>query len=331
MKKFRYALALAGLFVLVAIRSDALLINENFTNNPSLDGWQSFGDTNLFQWNSTNNALDVTWDSSQSNSYFFHPLGATLSETNDFMFGFDLQLHDITTGLEPEYPQTFQVAIGLFNYAEATNENFIIGTGYSAADIVEFDYFPAFEIYDDSISTPIISSENDFATGGFTFPFQIVTGVQYHAILTYTADNQTLHTTLTSNGVPVGPIQDTVLGPKFDNFSVDTLSINSYSQEGQDTNDYGGVIYAGSILAHGTVNNMFFANPVPVVKIVAASAGVVQFSGTTNWVYYLERTTDFQTWTTVSVPTAGASGTMTLTDTNPTPNMAFYQVQADLP
>jgi hypothetical protein len=331
MKKIRSALALAGLFTFISIRVHALVINEHFTNDPALDGWQTFGDTNLFQWDSTNQVLDVTWDSSQSNSYFFHALGATLTETNDFTFGFDLQLNDIATGLEPEYPQTFQVAIGLFNYEEATNENFVIGTGYNAADIVEFDYFPAFEIYNSSITTPIISSENNFAEIGFTVPFQMVTGAQYHAVLTYTADNQTLHTTLTSNGVPVGPIEDTILGTNFDNFSVDTMSINSYSQEGQDTNEYDGVIYAGSILAHGTVNNLFFSDPAPVANITATSAGVVQLNGTTNWIYTLERTTDFQTWTAVSAPTAGTTGVMSLLDTNPPSGAAFYQVRADLP
>ena len=273
----------------------------------------------------------VTWDSSQTNSYFYHPLGVTLTKTNDFTFAFDLQLHDIAIGVQPNYPQTFQVAIGLLNYAEATNNNFFIGTGYNAPDIAEFDYFPAFEIYYDSISTPIISSENNFANVGFTVPFQMFPGVQYQAVMAYTADSQTLHTTLTSNGIPVGPIEDTILGTNFDDFAVDTFSINSYTEEGQDTNDYGGVIYAGSILAHGTVNDLFFENLVPVKQITAISAGNVQFTGTTNWIYTLERSTDFQTWTTVSSPTAGVSGIMTLSDTNPPADKAFYRVRAGLP
>ena len=53
MKKIR-SLALAGLFAFVAARSGATTIAENFTNNPLQDGWQVFGDTNLFQWDSTN-------------------------------------------------------------------------------------------------------------------------------------------------------------------------------------------------------------------------------------------------------------------------------------
>jgi hypothetical protein len=48
----------------------AATISENFANDPLRNGWQIFGDTNLFQWDSTNQNLDVTWDSSQTNSYF---------------------------------------------------------------------------------------------------------------------------------------------------------------------------------------------------------------------------------------------------------------------
>jgi hypothetical protein len=87
----------------------------------------------LFKWNATNHVLDVTWDSTRPNSYFYHPLGATLSRTNDFMLAFDFQLNDIAIGTQPDYPQSLQIAIGLLNYAEATNDGFIIGTGYQAS------------------------------------------------------------------------------------------------------------------------------------------------------------------------------------------------------
>ena len=81
MKKIR-SLAIAGLFVLSIAPVNASTIVEKFTTDPALDGWQIFGDTNLFHWDSTNQNLDVTWDSSQTNSYFYHPLGMTLT-TND--------------------------------------------------------------------------------------------------------------------------------------------------------------------------------------------------------------------------------------------------------
>ena len=330
------SLALASLFVVSAVSASTVSITENFTHDPATDGWQAFGDTNLFHWDSANQNLAVTWDSSQPNSYFYHPLGTTLTSTNNFMLAFDFQINDITSGLESDYPSTFQLAIGLLNNGEATGNGFIIGSGYQAADVVEFDYFPAFSGYNASVSTPIISSENNFANIGFDVPLTLSPGVHYHAVMTYTAINQTLHTTLSSNGVPVGPLQDTTLGAGFDDFNVDTISINSYSQAGQDTSvhtnaDGSTVIYAGSVLAHGTVGKMSFGTPLPVVNVLAAAPGNVQIGGTTNWIFTLERTADFQSWTEVSVPASGVNGAMTLTDTNPPTDKAFYRVRADLP
>ena len=56
MKRIR-SLAFAGLFVLSA--AHAATTTENFTNNPLQNGWQIFGDTNLFQWNSLNQNLSA--------------------------------------------------------------------------------------------------------------------------------------------------------------------------------------------------------------------------------------------------------------------------------
>jgi hypothetical protein len=161
-------------------------------------------------------------------------------------------------------------------------------------------------------------------------------GAQYHAVMTFTADNLTLHTTLSSNGVPVGPIQDTTLPDSFDDFNVDMLSISSYSQAGQDTSvhtnkDGSTIIYAGSVLAHGVVRKMSFASPLPALQILQVTPGSVQFSSTTNWLYTLERTANLQAWTDVSPPTPGVAGAMTLTDTNPPPGQSFYRVRMDLP
>src|SRR2546423_1029749 len=42
---------------------------EDFSQDPAMHGWNIFGETNLFHWNSANQKLDVTWDSSKGNSY----------------------------------------------------------------------------------------------------------------------------------------------------------------------------------------------------------------------------------------------------------------------
>ncbi len=140
MKKVLFvSLALAGLSILSAARANT--IAQKFSADPLQNGWQIFGDTNLFQWDSTKHNLVVTWDSSQPNSYFYHPLGTIYSKTNDFLITFDLRLNDIAIGTTPGEPFTFEIAIGLMHTTTATNGNYFRGYGYFP-DIVEFDYFP---------------------------------------------------------------------------------------------------------------------------------------------------------------------------------------------
>ena len=67
---------------------------------------------------STNDVMDVTWDSSQTNSYFYHPLGTTLIQADSFSLSFDIQLNSI------EYTNFPALAVGLFNYCDATNSAF---------------------------------------------------------------------------------------------------------------------------------------------------------------------------------------------------------------
>jgi hypothetical protein len=143
--------------------------------------------------------------------------------------------------------------------------------------------------------------------------------------MTYRALNRTLHTTVTTNGTSIGTIPDSHLGASFDDFAVNAISINSYNDEGQ----YPG--FEGSVLAHGTVDNLTFASPLPVEAIQIPGAGQVQFASDTNWLYTLEQTTDFQTWT-AAAPAAFGSGTiLTLQATNPPADQSFYRVRADLP
>jgi hypothetical protein len=316
--------------VLAAFTSKALLISEKFATDPALDGWHVVGNTNLFQWDSADQNIAVAWNSTNANSYFYHPLGVTLNSASNFMFAVDFNLQDIAIGTTPNKPQNFQIAFGLLNFAEATQPKFVVGTGTNAPDIVELDYFPD-SGFGASVTTPMISSANSFAPGGFTFPLELVPGGNYHAVLVYTADNQTLHTIIFSNGVAIGPINNNFLAPGFGDFQVDTLSINCYTDQGQDTNFYFGVDFAGSIIAHASVDNLVFATPLPVTQIIDATASSVQFTSTTNWNYVLERSADFSSWSAASPTLPGVAGTMTLADPHPPADKAFYRVRADVP
>ena len=324
MKKVRFvSLALAGMSVLAVARANT--ISEKFSTDPSQNGWQVFGDTNLFQWNSANQNLDVTWDSSRPNSYFYHPLGTVYSKTNDFLITFDLRLNDIAIGTTPGKPFTFEVAIGLIHTTIATNGNYYRGYGYFP-DIVEFDYFPN-DSNDNgaTVSMLMISSQTNYSGGGFTDPLELETNTLYHVVMVYTATNQNLHTTMAADGAPFGPIQDAYLSPGFDDFQVDAVSINSYNDDGQDPD------YAGSILAHGTVDNFAFASPLPVGTINAIGAGEVQFASDINWRYTLEQTADFQTWSTAAPSVPGNGTNLVLQATNPPAAQSFYRVRANLP
>ncbi len=48
------SLAIAGLFALSIASVNASTLVERFTTDPTLDGWQVFGDTNFFQWDANN-------------------------------------------------------------------------------------------------------------------------------------------------------------------------------------------------------------------------------------------------------------------------------------
>jgi len=324
MKEIRwFALVVAGAFTASTIATRATTIADNFGADPLAEGWLAIGNTNLFQWDSPSQNVHVTWDSSQPNSFFCRSLGTDLNKATDFMLGFDLHLSDIGPGVNTDKTFTFQIAIGLLNLAQATNSAFIRGSGYESPNLVEFDYF-----WDSglgaTVSPVLISSNNEFSDGGFTFPLELATNTTYHVTMLYTAGDRTLRTTVTANGTPLDSVKDATLGASFSDFTVDHFGVSSYNDAGQ----YPG--FEGSVLAHGVVDNFLFAAPPPVTKI-NAGAGQVQFTATTNWLYTLERTTNFQSWNAVSATLAGMDGTMILQDTNPPPGTASYRVNARLP
>jgi len=305
----------------------AATITEDFSTDPLQDGWQIFGDTNLFQWDSTNQNLDVTWDSSQTNSYFYHPLGTILAKSDDFGMSFDLQLSDIAIGINPSKTDTFELAVGFINLASATSTNLERGTGINSAhgarNTCEFDYFPD-SGYGATISPTLISSNNQFATQ-FAFPLALDPGALFHVTMNYTATNKTLSTTMTRNGESFGSIPDVVLGSSFNDFRPDQFAIINWSDAGAD----------GSLLAHGTVENFVITVPPPPVQNLTGNFTnafwQVQFMSQSNWLYTLERTTDFISWNDVSISTSGNGTNLFLQDTNSLPNQAFYRVSAQRP
>ncbi len=308
---------------------------EDFFTDPALDGWSVFGPTNLFHWNSTNQNLEVTWDSSQSNAYFFHPLGTTLSRDDDFQISFDIELFDILAGVNPDKPDAIEVAVGFLNYADATGA-FVRGApAYPVAspdpkNLVEFDYFPYFVDpfagpIEPSISPTMVSSAYQF-DGAFGDFFTFTNNSKYTVHMSYTAVNQTLTTTVTPAGQTNALIVASSTLSGTNDFRADTFSITSYTDIG-DPYD--------SLLAHGTIDNVIVTLPPPPIQKLAGSVTnntwQAQFASRSNWVYTLQRTADFNSWTPASAPITATGTNLTLQDTNSPTDKAFYRVSAARP
>lgn len=323
--------ALVASTMLFALPVFATTLSESFSSAPLQHGWRIFGDTNLFQWDSTNQDLRVTWDSSRPNSYFYHPLGTILTRADDFSVSFDLQLSDIGIGSETNKTTSFEIAIGFLDLDLATQTNFLRGTGVNSPDLAELAYFwdsgfgaTVYPTLVDTNGTFNYISSSDYAI------FALAPGDWYHMVMRYTASNQTVVTTLTNFEQTSGVrINQSINTTNFADFRVGTFSISSYSDAGQDP------MYAGSVLAHGLIDNLLISVPAPPVQTVLGSLSnglwQARFDGLTNWWYTLERTTDFHSWTAVSPLVPGQSGLMSLSETNHTTPGAFYRIRASRP
>lgn len=305
------------LFILaVPLISGAATFTEDFSTAPT--NWLVHGDSSLFSWNT--NALDVIWDSRAPNSYFYHNLGTVLARDDDFRFEFELTLHNAAIGVTPNRPYTFEVALGLINLRTAVATDFFRGQFTGTRNIVEFDYFPAFSSFGATVATTLVSSNNTFAYA-HNFPMEMPFGDLFHVRMEYTASNSTLITTMTRNGESFGPLEEVRLGPTFSDFRLDAFSISSYSDERAD----------GSILAHGSVDNIILVYPdPPLTRLTGRFVGALfeaRFSSRTNWHYQLEHTTDLSSWNAVGAVIPGTGGEMALTHNRP----GFYRVRAERP
>lgn len=310
--------------------SNVVRFTENFAADPAANGWQIHGNPNQFSWDSTNQNLRVTWDSSKTNSYFHRSLGTILTSEDDFSFSFAITLEDYAIGTTPGKSSTFEIAIGLLNMEQATQTNFFRGAGmnatYGPKNLVEFNFFPAFDFFLPTLGQVIVSTNNTWLYNDSNL-LDLTPGETFQVQLNYLATTRTLSTVISNNASPYGQTQIIHVPANFD-FRVTSLAISSYSDAIQPPP-------AGSILAHGTVDN-FSASfpPTPIEQLAggfAATNWQMQFSSRTNWVYSLERTTNHSTWEVVANSVPGSGATLFLTDFNPPAMLAFYRVRANRP
>lgn len=334
-------LALAGLcWVRPAFTAT---FTQDFAADPALSGWQTFGNSSLFHWDAANQNLAVTWDSTQPNSYFYHPLGLVLTRHDDFRLEFDLRLTQAASGVEPGKTGPLQIGIGFLNWATVTQPAFGRSTYGGAPDIAEFNYFP-WGYYDwfGFIYDAPAATEPAFVSGVHPTHYaptvvsdynnELPTNQTVHVAMVFSSAQQTLALTLTTNGVfwrslPILTLDAAHGFEGDDDFHVDTFAISSYSSAADDYN---------SLLARGTIDNLRVSvdpQPVGVLRGAGLETGSfqVQFFGRTNWLYTLERSGDFEDWAPVSEAVPGSESGLTLSDSNSPPDHAFYRVRAQKP
>lgn len=306
---------------------------DSFATDPIAQGWRISGDSSLFHWNAAEGAIDVTWDSSRSNSFCFRPLGTVLTRADNFRLTFALRLTELRLGSTPGKPAEFPIAVGLIHQSMTTNANTYRGAGvsgtYGVRNLIEWDFY-ADAGFGDTWATTVVSTNNVFAYG-HTFPVPLIPGDLYRITLAYTASNQVLRTTALRNGQPMGEFETIVLSGRPD-FRVDAVSITSYSDAVQP----GPAMFHGSVHARGQIEDIALSLPPPPVDQLALHLGTnergASFLAASNWMHRLERSVDLQAWLPASAWMSGQGSRATLRDTNAvTTGVAFYRIRSERP
>jgi len=284
-------------------------------------------------WNEAEQNLAVTWDSRETNSFFYFPLGTTLTRQESFTFEFTIRLDDVEVGINPPKQSTFPLCLGFLNLEQAKRPEYFRGAGVRPANgprsVIEFAYFPGTE-FEPTVG-PIIASTNNQIAYSHSHPVELAPGETYRVKVAFDSTNQILSTSMERNGVPYGePPNNTIRAldyntNQFGDFRVDAFSIHSYSDAGQFPEQF-----AGSLLAHGVIDDVVLTWPdPPLIEIAGRGEGtewVVTVEPRATWFYTLERSIDLKVWEMV------ASGRgPELRDTAPPAGGAYYRVYATRP
>jgi hypothetical protein len=240
-----------------------------------------------------------------------------LTSNDEFSIEFDLQLTNAQiTGFG------FEIAVGLFNSTDATRTNFFRGTGHDSPNLFEFDYFPDFG-FGPSIDATLTDANSRFRFAYDNLPLDAAS--VYHVILNHAAGDLFISGQIFQDGQPYTSLPISYFQPpvtNFTDFRLDAFSISSYKDTGA----------GGSIVAHGVVDNILVVVPSPIENLTGEfinGAWQVSFLSRSNWLYTLERTTDFKSWTNILPVVSGNGTNVVLPDFNPPTDKAFYRVRAN--
>lgn len=311
-KSIRLLTLLAAVVVATQLHAETLV--TRFDTDPLAAGWQAYGNTSLFSWNSTHENLEVTWDSSQPNSYFHHPLGRTLTRADGFLITFKLNLTEVPI------MNGFEFGLGLINFSDATGPNFFRGSGADSPNLAEFDYFVGDGWTWMTATMTDTNSVFSYAPGSESLDLETT----YEVVLIHRPNTDVISGQIFSDGqfYMAFPNSSVFPGYTFTDFQLDTLAISSYS----DVNGYG-----DSIRAYGTVDDLAVASPLPVDEVTMPAPGQVAFTSDAKWIYTLEASTNLVDWSAVAPAVPGNDATLMLQDTNAPDDAVFYRVEAALP
>jgi hypothetical protein len=274
---------------------------EDFQDAPSAFDWQIHGDASLFQWNPDGH-LDVIWDSTQTNSYFIHPLQSVLGKDDDFKMEFELTLESIGYESNGQSLMPFEIALGFVNIADVTHTNFFRGKGTGTVrNLVEFDYFP--DAGDGDTIWPAFWSTNATLSYFDDKDYTLATlplNKTLRIIMDYNPTNRTLATTITADGQAFGPVHPVTLIQSFTDFRVDAFAICSYELKS-----------SSELHARAKIDNIRLTFPQPVTGLaVHQSDGnwTASFLSRTNWTYQLEETGTLNDWSATGTAAEGTGG-----------------------
>ena len=220
---------------------------ESFATDPLANGWVLHGDESLFEWDAETGTLEVAWDSEKPNSYFYRPLGQSLTEKDSFAFTFQLTLDEVKAGHLDGQPYTFEVAIGLLNLEAAKEGGLMRGTGTDSPNLVEWDYFPDTG-FGATVSPALASSKSEFSAG-FTFPAELTKGKVYTVRMEYDGSTGVLKSEMLDDGKPWKSIAEVKRKNAHAGFLIDAFSISNYTAKGSES----------SLFATGTIDELAIA------------------------------------------------------------------------
>ncbi|HUS37193.1 MAG TPA: hypothetical protein VM680_17740 [Verrucomicrobiae bacterium] len=299
---------------------------ENFNSAPT--NWASWN-PGAVRWDEQAGNLAVTWDSRQTNSFFYFRLPYPMTLKDEFGVEFNLRLDHVELGINPGKNSTFPLCVGFLNLGQAQRTNYFRGSGVNSEtgprSVVEFAYFPD-SGFEPTVG-PIIASTNNQIAYRHHHPVELKIGQTYRIRIQWVNHLRRLYTPIFQNGELAYTILPLDYPQQFGDFAVDAFSIHSYSDAGQSPPQF-----AGSLLARGVIDDVvftFYDHPIGILR--SAAPGTVEFRPDQTRTHTLERSLDLVLWSAVPARITISPLFWQLEDTNRPSDRAFYRVRGDWP